>query len=250
MSDSLDIDSVLSDWPFEPGEVRVRLVNTEDGRQVVQMRIELGLLQMEVTNRPDGTRPGGAATYLDYLLGLTLQAGGHIDLSDEQRMEIDREFLQFYYRRICWLAVREFGRAVADAEHSLAMMDFVKAHSTQEEWKQSHEQYRPFVLFHRTQAAALAELEASGAEAAIEVINEGLARLRQLFIDYGAEERFEEDEMVSRLGELKESLREHYGVGPTLTEQLAQAVADEQYEVAARLRDEIARRSARSIGTE
>src|SRR5574340_374417 len=133
------------------------------------------------------------------------------------------------------MAVREFGRAVADAEHSLALMDFVKAHSSDEEWKQSHEQYRPFVLFHRTQAAALAELEESGAEAAIEVINEGLERLRQLLIEYGAEERFEEDEMVARLRELKESLREHYGVGPTLTEQLAQAVANEQYEVAARL---------------
>jgi protein-arginine kinase activator protein McsA len=42
---------------------------------------------------------------------------------------------------------------------------------------------------------------------------------------------------------LKEWLREEYHVGQTLEEQLAEAVAAEQYERAAQLRDQIARRS-------
>ena len=45
-----------------------------------------------------------------------------------------------------------------DADHSLAFMDFVKKYSPNDEWTLSHEQYRPFILFHRTQAAALAAL--------------------------------------------------------------------------------------------
>ena len=118
------------------------------------MRIEMGLLQMEFTGRPDGERPGGRDTYLEYIAS---QVGDGEDvpqlLTDEQCFEIDREFVQYYHRRICCLALREFDRAVADADHTLALMDFVAAHSPNEDWTASHERYRPFVYFHRTQAA-------------------------------------------------------------------------------------------------
>ena len=43
-------------------------------------------------------------------------------------------------------------------------------------------------------------------------------------------------------GVLRESLRSEYSVGQTLKEQLAEAVEHEQYELAARLRDELSRR--------
>ena len=55
-------------------------------------------------------------------------------------------------------------------------------------------------------------------------------------------EAYEEDEMVARLIHLRESLRKEYHVGKTLEEQLAEAVANEQYELAARLRDKIKNR--------
>ena len=48
-------------------------------------------------------------------------------------------------------------------------------------------------------------------------------------------------ELVGQLAVMKESLREEYRVGKTLAEQLADAVAAEEYERAARLRDEIAK---------
>ena len=60
MSKRQDIDHVLKGWKYEPGEVVARLARASDGRQVLQMRIDLGVLQLEVENRPDGTRPGGA----------------------------------------------------------------------------------------------------------------------------------------------------------------------------------------------
>src|SRR5881227_3461818 len=64
-----DIDDALGGWPSEPGpgDVVAREVRARDGRTVVQVRVELGVLQMEVGGRPDGTRPHGFATYLDYL---------------------------------------------------------------------------------------------------------------------------------------------------------------------------------------
>jgi hypothetical protein len=152
--------------------------------------------------------------------------------------------VQFYHRRICWLALREYRRAACDADHSLAFMDFVRKFSGDEEWTVSHEQYRPFVLFHRIQAGALAELEENGPEAAIGEVNRGLSRFRDLFEEYDALEKFDSDELVSRLIELKESMRTHYQVGRTLDEQLADAVAREEYELAAKLRDQLARRDS------
>jgi hypothetical protein len=232
MPQNQDIDAVLRDWPYQPGVIIARIVPAAGKRKVLQMRIELGLLQMEFTGRPDGERPGGKATYLEFISG-QLGGGGDVPqlLTDEQCFEIDREFVQYYHRRVCCLALREFDRAVADADHTL-----------DEEWTASHERYRPFVYFHRTQAMALAVLEKSGPEAAIEEINKGLEEIRQLFIRAEAEEQFESDELVNHLGELKEQLRKEYQVGPTLAEQLAEAVAAEEYERAARLRDEIAKR--------
>jgi hypothetical protein len=242
MSERHDIDFILREWPYQPGTISARMVQSEDGRDVLQMRVEMGVLQMEVAGRPDGQKPHGHATYLEWIIAKSAAEGEAFVFTEEQCIEIDREFLQFYHRRICFLALREFARAVADADHTLALMEFVAAHSADPQWIASHEQYRAFVLFHRIQAATMVQLQEKGAEAAIEEINQGLLQLRDAFAAMEAEEQFDEDEMAKHLVELKESLREEYHVGPTLAEQLAEAVASEEYERAARLRDEIAKR--------
>jgi len=240
-----DIDGILSEWPYEPDAVSARMVRAVDGREVLQMRIEMGLLQMEVEGRPDGSRPQGSATYFDHLLQTSLYEDEDFELTEEQCEECDREFVQFYHRRVCWLSLRQFLRAARDADHTLAFMDFCKLHSPDESWTVSHEQYRPFVLFHRVQAGALAELEDTGPEAAIGEINQGLDRFHALFVEYDAEERFNEDELIVRLKDLRESLREHYHVGRTLDEQLNEAIHKEEYEQAARLRDKISERDSK-----
>lgn len=234
-----DIDSILKNWDFQPGEVSARLVKARNGRQVLQMRVDMGLLQMETDLRPDGQRPHGAETYFDYLVSEVIREGGGFRLSKEQCAEADREFVQFYHRRLCWLSLREYARAAKDADHSLAFMDFVREHSPDEEWTLSHEQYRPFVLFHRVQAASLATLQDAGPDAAIREINHGLDRFRELFSRYEAAEQFDQDELVKRLLEMRESIRQRYAVGRTLDEQLAEAIQAENYELAAKIRDRI-----------
>ncbi len=238
-----DIDHIFEDWPYQPGVVSARLLRAHDGRNVLQMRIELGVLQMEVTGRPDGQRFNGRDTFLQALMDEASAAGDALVLDEDQYFELDREFLQFYHRRVCWLALREFEHAIADADHTLAMMDFAAVHATDPQWMLLHEQYRPFVLFHRTQAAALLQLKTATPEEAIEEIDAGLDRMREIFEGLEAEEQFEEDELVEQLVHLRESLREEYQVGPTLGEQLSEAIAAEQYERAARLRDQIRRRA-------
>lgn len=246
MPEFQDLDHVLRKWPYQPGVIGARLVTARNGRQVLQMRLEMGLLQMEIGGRPDGQTPQGSETYLDYLIQQSFGEDEPFLLSEDQRFEVDREFLQFYQRRICFLALREFSRAVKDADHTLALMDFAAAHSPDPQWTLSHERYRPFVHFHRTQAVAMAELQRSGPEGAIEEINRGLERIREVFAAVDAEEQFDQHELVSQLNEMKETLRTEYDVGQTLAEQLADAVASEEYERAARLRDEITRRSRRA----
>lgn len=238
---SEDIDHILKSWPFEPGRLSARLVGTKGDRDVLQMRIEMGLLQMEVTGRPDGEEPEGFSSYVD-LLQSRLITEPEVELSPDECMEIDREFVQFYHRRICWLALREYERAVLDAEHTLRLMDYCLECSSDEEWVDSHEHFRPFVMFHRIQAKALIALESTTPEQAIEELNQGLEDLRTLYQDEDLEEEFEEDDIRHRLVELRETLREQFDVGQTLREQLQDAVETEQYELAAKLRDRIDKR--------
>jgi hypothetical protein len=236
------IDHVLRSWAYDPHEVSARICRGSDGRDVLQMRVDMGILQLEVDGRPDGSRPHGFDTYFDYLLSRVLHEGDDFELDEEQCVEVDREFVQFYHRRVCWLKLQQYREAASDADHTLSLMDFCKQHATDQTWIMSHEQYRTFVLFHRIQASALAELNERGPEAAVQEINCGLDHVRRLFASHDVEERFESDELVQRLVRLRESLREEYQVGRTLQEQLADAVQSEQYELAARLRDELARR--------
>ncbi len=162
---------------------------------------------------------------------------------DERRcLEIDREFVQFFHRRVAWLALREFERAVADADHTLALMDFSSLHAPEVGWAEMHEQYRPFVLFHRVQAAALGTLEKGGAAAAMAEIDAGMKSIADLLEDEDPEEFTEEDELLAKLAEMKAAISEHYDVQPSLTEQLADAIASEQYERAAQLRDQLSRK--------
>lgn len=241
------IDTLLASWPYEFGEVAARLVDGKDGRDVIQLRIDMGVLQMEVVGRPDGEQPEGFDTYYDYLMSLAFNEGPEFTLDAERCVQIDREFVQFYHRRIAWLALREFRRAVLDADHTLGLMDFSSAHSPDEDWADLHEQYRPFVLFHRTQASALAEIDDLNPEGAVEAIDHGLRRLREVFEGHGVEEEFDDDDLIVKLLELKETLAHHYELEAPLKQQLAEAIAREQYELAAELRDKMASRPRRKM---
>jgi hypothetical protein len=236
-----DIDAALRGWDYKPGMVQARLVDAGDGRQVIHLRVDLGILQIDTPDRPDGTRPHGHATFFDYLKHLA-QSRPEFVLSEEQCQEADREFVQYYHRRLAWLALRDFTRAVADADHTLEFMDFVREHSPGEEYTQAHEQYRGFVLFHRIQAASALASERNDPEAAIDAIRTGLERMHEFFASFEAEDRMEEDGMVQRLRQLEQALRQKHGIETTLREQLAEAVANEDYEAAARLRDALRRR--------
>ena len=56
---SQDIEGILDGWEYEPDGLQVRIITGDDGTEKIQMRIDLGLIQMELDGRPDGQRPDG-----------------------------------------------------------------------------------------------------------------------------------------------------------------------------------------------
>jgi len=68
--------------------------------------------------------------------------------------------------------------------------------------------------------------------------------MRNLSVEHEAEEQYEQDELVVRLNEFRESIRDNYGVGMTLQERIDKAIEDENYEEAAQLRDELDQRES------
>ncbi len=242
---SKHIDDALKAWDHEPDAMQARLVKGGDGRAVIQMRVDLGVLQLETTGRPDGKKPHGCRTYFEHLRQQADSAerrGEAFVLDEDQCHEADREFVHYYHRRICWLALRRYAEAVADADHTLAFMDFVRDHSPSEEYTRAHEQYRGFVTFQRTQGAAALALEKDNPEAAIDEVRQGLGRLRDFFTEHGEEGRMEDDGMVRHLRKMETFLRREHHIEETLRERLDRAVASEDYELAARLRDELRQR--------
>lgn len=240
--EDLTIDHILRNWEFDTDIVTTRLVKKEE-REVVQLRVDMGLLQMETVGRPDGTRPYDADSVLDWILEREKHGEADFRLTFPQCMEVDREFSQFYHRRICWMQLKEFAKAANDAGHTLSLMDACLRHSPNQDWTFSHEQHRPFVVFHRTQSLALQRVrEGENAEQAIAEINKGLKTIEDFYETYQIEEDFNDDELVKRLIDIREELRERFAIGKTLEEQLDEAVGSEQFELAARLRDEIKKR--------
>ena len=39
---------------YEPDQLQVRIIISDDGNEKIQMRIDLGMVQMEILGRPDG----------------------------------------------------------------------------------------------------------------------------------------------------------------------------------------------------
>jgi hypothetical protein len=246
-----DLDDVIQGWPFdpEPGEVLAREVRARDGRSLLQIRVELGVLQLEVAGRPDGTRPHGFATYLDYLrycaASRGLNPGGKAppwSMDEEHCSGADREFIQFYHRRMAWLSLRRYEKAILDADHTLALMDFVRRHGTEEDYVRSHEQFRGLVQFHRSQAQALLAIERRRPEEAIDALREGVERLiahQRSWWDVRDADAGDSPNpsLVEQLRMFEQEIRKNYAVEKTLREQLDEAVAREDYEQAARLRD-------------
>ena len=102
----MDISKILSEWPFDPLTVSARIIKAEDGRQLVQMRVDLGLIQMEYMGRPDGYRPEGFESYLDYYRSLAANEK-EFSLDPRQSFNLRQEGMQYYHRYLSLHQLKE-----------------------------------------------------------------------------------------------------------------------------------------------
>ena len=98
-------------------------------------------------------------------------------------MEIDREFVQFFHRRVAWLALREFDRAVADADHTLALMDFSSLHAPDVRLGGNARAIPAVRAVSSHAGGGAGDARAGWAEAAIAEIDAGMATIRESHAD-------------------------------------------------------------------
>jgi hypothetical protein len=241
-----DISHLLEHWDYQPGQVVVRKFKTRDGREKIQLRVDLGLLQMNVEGRPDGKRPFGHTSLFDYFQSrLYKHVAEHqgsdegFKLKAEDCAKLQLESLQYHHRYICLLQLEDYPGVVRDAERNLSVFHFVGKHAETEELAWSLRQFQPQLMMILTRARAMQSLKTNDYGVAITQIEEGIEAVRAFYSDNS---RSELAEQSGELHSLENWLLEIRASRPlTARERLEQALSDavdsEDYEKAAQMRD-------------
>ncbi|MCO6043550.1 UvrB/UvrC motif-containing protein [Aeoliella sp. ICT_H6.2] len=255
---SPDIDPILREWAFQPEEVTVRSIRADDGTERIQLRLDLGILQMHVDGRPDGQRVNDCESWLDYHRQQQEQhdqanpdAARYL-LEPEDCVELLREGVQYYHRYLSFWHLGRYELCARDTSRNLALFRFVRNHARNDRDKLQFDQWRPYVTMMHARAVATPLVDLEEWEAAINVIDAGIRGLEEFLGDYGQENQ------ADRLGELqylrrwrKDVVTKSGGGGEDDDEsldpveqvrsQLEEAIAEERYEEAADLRDQLRR---------
>ncbi|HRP63003.1 MAG TPA: UvrB/UvrC motif-containing protein [Phycisphaerales bacterium] len=246
MSDS-DLTDLLNSWPYEPGSIKARRIIGTDGRTKLQVRIELGVLQMEVLGRPDGLTPHGFPSLLEYhrdrLERYSTHGGASAGfvLSSSECAELREEAIQFYHRYVAFFALREFSAVVSDTQRNIEVFDLCRDFGETETDRTVLEQFRPQVLVMRIRAQAEQAVAEGDPKRAIAALDQGLAELRAVFTEAGLDDEFDTANETQLLRGMRDVLvpKLPSSQRAELQERLRAALAAENYELAAILRDEL-----------
>src|SRR6266567_58951 len=241
---SLDLNTLLRDWPHEPGAIKVRKIVGLDGREKLQLRIDLGVLQMEMTGRPDGARPHGCESLLAYhqqRAGRAVQRGENYELTPEQCAELQQEGIQYYHRYLSLFQINDFAGVVRDTQRNLDLFDFVIGHTDREELSWSLQQFRPYVLMMNTRARASILLGEGKFDEAIAEIERGREVIAEFFQRSNFPELASKSSEIAFLDEWLEEVRAKRPLSKLeiMQREMETAIASELYERAAELRDAI-----------
>jgi hypothetical protein len=258
---SKDISNLLNDWIYKPDEVMVRIVPGDDGRSKIQLRVDLGLLQMEMDGRPDGVRPEGCESWLEFYERKQRSHdeahpdGPPLELTSDDCARLWRESVQYYHRYLSFWHLDLFELCARDTHRNLRLFAFIHSHAGDEKLKLQFDQWRPYVQMMHTRAVATPLLAQKAFAEGLRVIEAGIEGIRDFLDEYNQSHRAEEciellslerwrDEILSK-EEQAAAARPKSKIS-LLRRKLEEAVAAEQFEEAARLRDEIRRLSEQS----
>src|SRR5258706_5397710 len=242
-----DLSPILKGWDYEAGAINVRKIPGLDGKEKLQMRLDLGLLQMELTGRPDGQRPHDRESFLDYFEELAAdhqRETGHTEgftLTPDQCQDLREEAVMYYHRYLSLFILGDYPGVVRDTARQLRVLDICTNHAAEEHDRLILEQYRPYIIMMNTRASASLQFKDELFHKALTTVTDGLDRIREFFIRFGQQEAFDKSNEVKILKRFATDIRRKLPVDPLdkLQNKLTRAVKREDYEEAARLRDEI-----------
>ena len=242
-----DITPVLKSWEYDPQQdMMVRRIKGADGRVKIQMRLDLGILQMEQEGRPDGKRPHGKESLLDYFEGIVEElqrkygTAADFTLDKEDCYALQQEGIQYYYRYLCFFQLGDYERAERDTARNLRLFDFVKKYAIDKQYIEEFEQYRPYVMMMNTRAKVLNALRAKNTPKAMDEIKEGIDKIEDVYRKNGEMYSKQKTEVTFLRNWAEEIIRSYTpSKRQRLVEELRIAVENEEYEKAAKIRDKL-----------
>src|SRR3954468_8138778 len=241
---SLDLNTITDDWPYESGTIKVRKITGLDGREKLQLRVDLGVLQMEMLGRPDGRRPHNCESLLEYhqkRASRAKQKGDTYELTPEQCAELQQEGIQYYHRYLSLFQINDFEGVVRDTQRNLDLFTFVNAHTDRDDFSWSLQQFRPYVLMMNTRAKASIFLAQGKFPDAIGEIEEGRDAISDFFQRSAFPELAGKSSEIAFLDEWLDEVRSKRPLSKleVMEREMETAIGRELYEGAAELRDAI-----------
>ncbi|MBM3889945.1 MAG: excinuclease ABC subunit B [Verrucomicrobia bacterium] len=245
MIHSHDLRDYLESWPFDPSD-DVRIVRGNDGRQIMQVRLPLGIEQYEMDGRPDGLHPHGMESALEFHLARLAKAKAEgeetaFQLDAEECVELFNEGVLYYYRYVRCFQIKDWARTVRDTARNLRVFDLVKRYAERDEDRVQLEQWRPYVLRMNAVARAMMAVDDHRFEEAVKIIGDATGKIESLEEMDNPTFKFERERSLLALRELAQQLERDRPVTELerLERELKKAVESEQFERAAKLRDRI-----------
>ena len=243
----MDITQALRGWAFEPGQVNVRLIRGNDGKPKLQLRLDLGLLQMELEGRPDGKRPHRKATELEFLRRkLTVHqkktgSDSGFSLTSRDCAALREESAMFYHRYLSLFVLEQYEAVIRDTQHNIDVLDLCHRYGRNEYDRMCLEPYRPYILMMNVRAKACEALREGYVKTAIAYLRGGIRQIAKLA---PAEERrkfLRSSNEAKILLDMLKQIRAQLPPDPrdVLLKRLGEAVKAERYEEAASLRDQL-----------
>jgi hypothetical protein len=245
---NFDISHILEQWDYQPGQPAVRKFVNKDGVEKIQLRVDLGLLQMNAEGRPDGKRPlGHPSLYEFYQSKLYKHLATHdgsdagFKLGTDDCGKLQLEAFQYHNRFNCLLQLKEYAAVVRDTERNLAVFDFVARYAENEELAWSMQQFRPQLIMIHTRACASQSLEARDYNTGIQQIELGITKIREFCREQTRHEVMEPNAEAAWLQSWLDQVRSLRPLSrrERLEKDLEAAVDAENYEKAAQVRDEL-----------
>ena len=241
----MDIKHILDNWPYDP-ERPSRVTQAADGREVLQVRLPLGIEQYELDGRPDGETPHGQESVLQYQRMRLREArrakeADEFSLSKEECADLFEEGVLYYYRYLHLFQIQDWERTVRDTARNLYLFDFTRKYSERGEDRMYLEQWRPYIVRVNAIATAMIALRDGEHSRAMKVIGSAIRKVENLPEQDHPTFQFERQRSLLALKEMDSQLSTAQPTSDVdrLEEELQKAVQEEEYEHAAELRDRI-----------